>query len=179
MEILAVTLKLLQEQGFERLTVGDVAAVARASKATLYRRWKTKGELVLASVCAGFGPVAPAAETGTLRGDLLQCGQVICDHMRAHAGTIRAVLAEAAHSDALTVVLQQRLLDEPIAAMERILDRAAERGEIVDVVVAKEVRDVFSGYLTFRAALSMRTPDFLTVRTLVDEVVLPALSSSA
>ena len=152
MEILAVTLKLLQEQGFERLTVGDVGAAARASKATLYRRWKTKGELVLASVCAGFGPVAPAAETGTLRGDLLQCGQVICDHMRAHAGTIRAVLAEAAHSDALTPVLQ-RLLDEPIAAMERILERAAERGEIADVVVAKEVRDVFSGYLTFRAAL--------------------------
>jgi hypothetical protein len=49
--------------------------------------------------------------------------------------------------------LQQRLLDEPIAAMERILERAAERGEIADVVVAKEVRDVFSGYLTFRAAL--------------------------
>ena len=177
MEILAVTLKLLQEQGFERLTVGDVAAAARASKATLYRRWKTKGELVLASVCAGFGPVAPA-ETGTLRGDLLQCGQVICDHMRAHAGTIRAVLAEVAHSDALTLVLQQRLLDEPIAAMERILERAAERGEIADVVVAKEVRDVFSGYLTFRAALSVRTPDFSTVRTLVDDVVLPAWSSS-
>jgi Tetracyclin repressor-like, C-terminal domain len=74
--------------------------------------------------------------------------------------------------------LQQRLLDEPIAAMERILERAAERGEIADVVVAKEVRDVFSGYLTFRAALSVRTSDFSTVRTLVDEVVLPALSSS-
>src|SRR6201998_4062857 len=56
MEILAVTLKLLQEQGFERLTVGDVGAAARASKATLYRRWKTKGELVLARCVLDLDP---------------------------------------------------------------------------------------------------------------------------
>jgi hypothetical protein len=98
--------------------------------------------------------------------------------MRAHAGTIRAVLAEAAHSDALTLVLQQRLLYEPIAAMEGILERAAERGEIAYVVVAKEVHDALSGYLIFCAALSPRTPDSSTVRVLVDDVVLPALSSS-
>lgn len=43
-----MTLRLLQEHGYDRLTVDAVAASARASKATVYRRWPSKAELVLA-----------------------------------------------------------------------------------------------------------------------------------
>lgn len=52
-ELLAVTLQLLQENGYDRLTVDEVAATAHASKATVYRRWPTKAELVLAAVTQG------------------------------------------------------------------------------------------------------------------------------
>jgi AcrR family transcriptional regulator len=41
-ELLAVTLELLQEHGYDRLTLDAVATTAHASKATLYRRWSTK-----------------------------------------------------------------------------------------------------------------------------------------
>src|ERR1700757_3759089 len=85
MEILAVTLKLLQEQGFERLTVGDVAAAARASKATLYRRWKTKGELVLASVCWIWTRRARGGDWNTAgRSTSVRTG-----HLRSHEGACR------------------------------------------------------------------------------------------
>jgi AcrR family transcriptional regulator len=47
-ELLAVTLRLLQQHGYDRLTLDAVATTARASKATVYRRWPTKAELVLA-----------------------------------------------------------------------------------------------------------------------------------
>ncbi|HXD24486.1 MAG TPA: helix-turn-helix domain-containing protein, partial [Propionibacteriaceae bacterium] len=43
-ELLAVTLQLLQQHGYDRLTLDAVAATARASKATVYRRWPTKAE---------------------------------------------------------------------------------------------------------------------------------------
>ncbi len=76
-ELLAVTLQLLQEHGYDRLTVDAVAAAARASKATVYRRWPSKAELVLAAFIEGVRQVAVHPETGTLRGDLLQLGHVI------------------------------------------------------------------------------------------------------
>ena len=77
-ELLAVTLQLLQEHGYDRLTLDAVAATARASKATVYRRWPTKAELVLAAFVEGIRQVAVAPDTGTLRGDLLQLGDTIC-----------------------------------------------------------------------------------------------------
>ncbi|HME77339.1 MAG TPA: helix-turn-helix domain-containing protein, partial [Mycobacterium sp.] len=48
-ELLAVTLRLLQQHGYDRLTLEAVAASAHASKATMYRRWPSKAELVLAA----------------------------------------------------------------------------------------------------------------------------------
>src|ERR1700761_7562248 len=79
-ELLAVTLQLLQEHGYDGLTVDAVAAKARASKATVYRRWPSKAELVLAAFMEGIRQVAVPPETGALRGDLLQLGEVISQH---------------------------------------------------------------------------------------------------
>ena len=73
-ELLAVTLELLQEHGYDRLTLDAVATTARASKATIYRRWPTKAELVLAAFVEGTRQVAVDPDTGTLRGDLLRLG---------------------------------------------------------------------------------------------------------
>ena len=64
-ELLAVTLQLLQEHGYDRLTVDAVATTARASKATLYRRWPTKAELVLAAFVEGTRQVAVEPDTGS------------------------------------------------------------------------------------------------------------------
>src|ERR1700728_3985107 len=77
-EILEVTLRLLQEHGYDQLTIDAVAAEARASKATVYRRWPSKAELVLAAFIEGIRQVAVPPETGTLRGDLLHMGELIC-----------------------------------------------------------------------------------------------------
>src|ERR1700752_4435539 len=76
-EFLEVTLRLLQEHGYDGLTVDAVAVTARASKATVYRRWPSKAELVLAAFIEGVRQVAVQPDTGTLRGDLIQLGEVI------------------------------------------------------------------------------------------------------
>src|SRR3954463_15118569 len=76
-ELLAVTLELLQEHGYDRLTLDAVATTAHASKATLYRRWPTKAELVMAAFIEGTRQVAVEPNTGTLRGDLLRLGEQI------------------------------------------------------------------------------------------------------
>ncbi len=175
-ELLAVTLRLLQEAGYDGLTVDAVAAAARASKATVYRRWPTKAELVLAAFIEGVRHVAVAPETGTLRGDLLQLGEVISDQARAHASTMRAVMVEVARSPALNDVMQHEFLNQRKALFKHILAQAVERGEIDAAAVSEELWDVMPGYLIFRSIWSGRPPNRRTVQSLVDDVIIPSLT---
>src|SRR5918995_303472 len=75
-EILAATLEVLAEVGYDLLTMDAVATRAKASKATLYRRWRGKPELVVAAVMCHHSNAASVPDTGSLRGDLLAayCG---------------------------------------------------------------------------------------------------------
>ncbi|MCW2511723.1 MAG: TetR family transcriptional regulator [Mycobacterium sp.] len=178
-ELLAVTLQLLQEHGYDRLTVDAVATTARASKATLYRRWPTKAELVLAAFVEGTRQAAVEPDTGTLRGDLLTLGEAICVHVSTHAATIRAVLVETSRSTDLEATLQEQFLDQRKALMARVLARAVDRGEIAASAITEDLWDVLPGYLIFRSVLTGRTPSPRTVHDLVDNVLMPSLTRAA
>ena len=171
-----MTLRLLQEEGYDGLTVDAVAAGARASKATVYRRWPTKAELVLAAFIEGVRQVAVAPETGTLRGDLLQMGELCCDQARTHASTMRAVLVEVSRNPALNDVMQHQFLDQRKALFEHVLGQAVDRGEIDASAITEDLWDVMPGYLIFRSIWSGRAPTRRTVETLVDDVMIPSLT---
>lgn len=175
-ELLAVTLQLLQQHGYDRLTLDAVAATARASKATVYRRWPTKAELVLTAFIEGIRQVAVAPDTGTLRGDLLHMGDLICQQAQQHAGTIRAVLVEVSRNPALNDALQHQFIDQRRALMQCILHQAVHRGEINDDAISDELWDLLPGYLIFRSIIPSRPPTRHTVQTLVDKVILPSLT---
>jgi AcrR family transcriptional regulator len=175
-ELLAVTLQLLQEHGYDRLTVDAVAAKARASKATVYRRWPSKAELVLAAFIEGIRQVAVPPETGTLRGDLLRMGELICQQGKQHAGTIRAVLVEVSRSPALNEVMQHEFIEQRKALMNHILQQAVDRGEIDRAAVNDELWDLLPNYLIFRSVFPGQPPTRQTVQALVDEVVIPSLT---
>ncbi|HME77345.1 MAG TPA: TetR/AcrR family transcriptional regulator [Mycobacterium sp.] len=174
-ELLAVTLRLLQQHGYDRLTLEAVAASAHASKATMYRRWPSKAELVLAAFLEGIRQVAVPPDTGTLRGDLLQLGDGVCRQARAHASTIRAVLVEVSRNPALNDAMQHQFLDQRQALMRHILAQAVERGEIQAAAITDELWDLLPGYLIFRSILPNRPPTHHTVAALVDNVLLPSL----
>lgn len=173
-EILAVTVDLLKRNGYDGLTVDEVAAEARASKATVYRSWPTKAELVLAAFIEGIQSDDDAPDTGTLRGDLMALGDNICNHAREHAATMRAVLGELSRIPALHTALQ-RFLTGRKAVTRDILTRAVQRGEIDAAALNTELWDVLPGYLVYRAVITGRPATRKTVRTLVDDVVLPGL----
>ncbi len=68
---------MVAELGYDRLTMDAVATAAKASKATLYRRWTTKAELVVDAISRAKGcPIPDDVDTGSLRGDLISmsCG---------------------------------------------------------------------------------------------------------
>jgi AcrR family transcriptional regulator len=175
-ELLAVTLQLLQEHGYDRLTVDAVANVARASKATVYRRWPSKAELVLAAFIEGIRQVAVPPETGSLRGDLLRLGELICEQAGRHGSTMRAVLVEMSRNSALKDVLQHQFLDQRKELIHHVLQQAVDRGEIDGAAINDELWDLLPGYLVFRSVIASRPPTKRTVQALVDEVVIPSLT---
>ena len=177
-ELLAVTLRLLQEHGYDRLTVDAVAHTARASKATVYRRWPSKAELVLAAFTEGVRQVAVPPNTGTLRGDLLHLGEKICQQGNRHASTIRAVLVEASRHPALSDALQQEFIGHRKDLIQHVLRQAVDRGEIADAAVTDELWDLLPHYLIFRSIIPGRPPTRHTVQALVDDFIIPGLTRS-
>jgi AcrR family transcriptional regulator len=175
-EILAETLRLLQEHGYDHLTVDAVASAAHASKATVYRRWPSKAELVLAAFIEGVRVVAVAPNTGTLRGDLISLGEVCGEHGRQHASTIRAVMVEVSRHPALNDALQEQFLKQRKALIQHVLQRAVERGEIAQDATTDELWDLLPGYLIFRSIMPGRPPTRHTVELLVDQFLVPGLT---
>ena len=175
-ELLAVTLELLQEHGYDRLTVDAVATTARASKATIYRRWPTKAELVLAALVEGTRQVAVDPDTGTLRDDLLQLGESICGHVSTHASTIRAVLVEVSRSVELDTIMREQFLDQRKALMTHVFEQAVNRGEIDASAITEDLWDVLPGYLIYRSVLTGRAPSRRTIQDLVDNLLIPGLT---
>ncbi|GAY15760.1 putative HTH-type transcriptional regulator [Mycobacterium sp. shizuoka-1] len=175
-ELLAATLVLLQQHGYERLTVDAVAAAAKASKATVYRRWPSKGELVLAAFIEGCRQVTVLPDTGTLRGDLLRLGEAITDHATRHSATIRAVMVEVSRDPALREAMQHQFLDQRKALIELVLQHAVDRGEIEAAAISEELWDLLPGYLIFRSIVPNRPPTKKTVQALVDNVIVPSLT---
>ena len=175
-ELLAVTLRLLQEHGYDRLTVDAVACEARASKATVYRRWPSKAELVLAAFIEGVRAVAVAPHTGSLRGDLLAMGGLICEQARLLGPTMRAVLTELSRNPALGDAFQHQFVDQRKELMTAVLSEAVTRGDIDAEVISDELWDLLPGYLVFRSLIPGRPPTDETVQALVDDVLMPSLT---
>ncbi|MGV9800726.1 TetR/AcrR family transcriptional regulator [Mycobacterium sp. NPDC003449] len=174
--LVSVTLQLLQQHGYDRLTVEAVAAQAKASKATMYRRWPSKADLVLAAFIEGtrFSSVPP--QTGSLRGDLLEIGAAVCQHGREHASTMRAVINEMTNNPALFDAMQNEFVHQRKQMMYEVLSDAVRRGEIAAGAIDDEIFDLLPGYLVFRALISGRAPTEETVRVLVDDVLIPSLT---
>ncbi|GJF11744.1 putative HTH-type transcriptional regulator [Mycolicibacterium cyprinidarum] len=175
-ELLAVTLELLQRHGYDRLTVEAVATQAKASKSTMYRRWPSKADLVLAAFIEGTRDTAVPPHTGSLRADLLEIGRSVCQHGREHAGTMRAVVNEMSHSPALAAAMQDEFIHQRKLVIDEVLAAAVKRGEIDPAALNDEIYDVLPGYLVFRSLVSGRPPTEETVRLLVDDVLMPSLT---
>jgi AcrR family transcriptional regulator len=177
--LLSVTLELLQQHGYDGLTVDEVASTARASKATVYRRWPTKAELVLAAFIEGVSEDADPPDTGSLREDLICIGDAVCAQSKEHAGTMRAVLGEVARNPALNEAMQRQLVDQRRAMMKKVLKQAVDRGEIGADEANSELWDLLPGYLIFRSVIQDRPATRRTVRAIVDDMIMPSLKKRA
>jgi AcrR family transcriptional regulator len=178
-EILDAALDVLAEHGFVGMTVDMVATRARAGKATVYRRWPTKVDLVLDAL-GRLNQDWPSsdllADTGTLRGDLdalLASGSAEDGQRRlgVMAG-LTSMLTD--HEDAAERATVEVV--EPWVEINRVLlRRAITRGEIPSSIDVEELAWVIPSMATYRACIQRRPIEPDWIRSLVDGVLLPAV----
>ncbi|MFC6288328.1 TetR/AcrR family transcriptional regulator [Nocardioides sp. GCM10027113] len=179
LEILGATLEVLSDVGYDRLTMDAVATRARASKATLYRRWSTKASLVIDALLAQKGtPQAP--DTGSLRGDLLEvfCGAGGMLDPRAVV-VFSAVLTAMHRDEELAGEFRSRVIEPKLAVSRAVYQRAIERGEVRPDLDPSLFGPALAGILLHRAFLMGEEPTPERVARVVDQIILPAATAGS
>ena len=171
----------LTAEGYEHFTIDTVAARARTSKPVLYRRWKTREDLLRATVRHRGAADPPAIpDTGTLRGDLLA--------LLAHANTTRNPMAALVSSmlgsyynqtgptpaELREAFLSQR---DSASAVQQVVNRAVERGEVDSARLTPRI--IALPFDLFRNEWMMTlklVPDHV-LRQIVDDIFIPLVTA--
>ncbi|WP_221352175.1 TetR/AcrR family transcriptional regulator [Streptomyces beigongshangae] len=176
-ELYEAVLDLLREVGYDSLTMDAVAARTRSSKATLYRQWGGKAELVVKAIRHHKPVDISGVDTGSLRGDfhLLIIRQDDC-RMEQDSALMRA-LGMAVHSNPdLLAALREWLVEPEMEAMRQVVRRAVDRGEVrADNPAVDYVLHMVIGAFVARTMIDNEPPTQTFLSSYIDAVVLPAL----
>jgi AcrR family transcriptional regulator len=176
-QILDATLEVLSDVGYDRLTMDAVATRAKASKATLYRRWNGKVSLVIdALLSVKSTPAAP--DTGSLRGDLIEsfCGEGGLTDERSVA-TFASVITAISRDREFAAAFRKDVIGPKAALTRTIFDRARERGEIPDLVDLDLLAPALAGIVLHRLYLMGEQPDRALITRVIDQIILPAATA--
>lgn len=180
-QILDATLALLSTSGYDRLTMDSVATAAKASKATLYRRWSTKAELVIDAIERAKGaPQVHADDTGSLRDDLIA---MACTkgglNDPATTSTMASIITALHHDHEFADLFHSRFV-EPKAAMARVVfERAQQRGEVAPGADLDLLTQLLPAVILHRAFVLRLPIDDDAVIQIIDAVVIPAATNQA
>ena len=166
--ILAAALELMAEQGVRDLRMDDVADRARVGKATIYRRYRSKDELVTAAVAALVSEIA-IPDTGSTRRDLLG---LMHSAAEVYSGSVEAAvmpsLVDAMRRDGqLARAVREGFLAQRRAALRAVLERGVERGDLRPDIDFEFALDVLGGPIFYRLLITGGPID----RELADGVV--------
>jgi len=174
--ILQAVLDLVAEDGYESLSIEAVAHRARSSKATIYRRWANKRELVAAAVKARSGTPLPPVDTGSLFGDLVAlCQRLAAILQSSEGGLILGLLKGGLEDPDLCQLLEDASGLTGARLPAAVLERAVARGELPSDTDSFAYEEVVGAVLIVRV-LNGYAIDDAYLSHLVDTVLLPALA---
>lgn len=174
-ELFALVLDHLTDVGYDAFSVEAVAARARMSKATIYRQWGGKPELVVAAVRSLGTLDVGAIDTGGLLGDLKSyIGRF--HEMAVVDRRMNRALTHAVHRDPrLLAAVRQTVVEPGVAALNAILSRAVARGEVAaDCEALPYVNYMLMGTLGGESILG-EDLDAGFLDGYIDHVIAPAL----
>jgi AcrR family transcriptional regulator len=174
--ILRAALELLAEIGYDQLTMDAVAARARCSKATIYRRWPGKAELVITAVRRQAAAPPAAPDTGALRTDLLEAVAAMrLSLVNQDAARIIGLMAAMRRDPALAEVVRVQLIASKREVFGAVIARAVTRGDLPATADHELLAEISSALLLSRLLVSGEPLDPPFEQHLVDAVLMPVL----
>jgi len=177
--ILASALEVLAEVGYTGMTMDMVAVRAKAGKATVYRRWSSKAELVIDAVARmkrSLVDLDRLPDTGTLRGDLVALikPQSIAEEeqkLKVMGGLASMLSHDPGFADAVNAAVNEPWVD----AYRMLMRRAIDRGEIPEPAHFETLLHVVPSMAAYRVLIQRKPVDRDFLVSLIDGLLLPAL----
>lgn len=167
--IISAANMILSEHGFAGLSFEGLAARAGVSKTSIYRRWSSKGELLLDLYMTEVSdpPETPGKAFSEALEEYLML-TVVRLETPWWAVAIRSLVAEAQSDEALAALVRQKVVGPRRAAVRRLMVKAFEHGELDTKTDPEVLLDMLFGAMWYRLLLSHAPFDRLFVRDLVD-----------
>jgi len=177
--IIDATIDVLVRDGYDRLSMEGVAAAAGVGKATVYRRWSSKAELVIDAM-ATLKPAIDTIDTGTLDGDLELMVAASCSpHSQRLQRVMVSICSALPREPELLEAFRTRFTEPRIASITDMLERARGRGELgpdVDVAMAASL---VPSLMLQRALMTGQPAGRVYAEKVVGSVLLPVLGRPA
>jgi AcrR family transcriptional regulator len=149
--VLAAAIELVEESGYQAVTIEGIAARADVAKSTIYRWWKSKPALVMDAYRTAVEQRMPERDTGTVAGDLTAFAGVLygVSAYPVRVRTLRGLMAEAQLDPAFAEPFQE-WVESRRAVVLTLLARGVERGELPATADLDAVTDQFFGLFWYR-----------------------------
>jgi AcrR family transcriptional regulator len=168
--------QMLSEVGYDQMSMDAIAARARASKATIYRFWQHKPDLVIDALAFRFGGTPEPPDTGTLRGDLIALVTLACQLAKSPDGAVVVgLMSAAARHPELSRALYECAYRTKQGVHETLIDRAAARGELPAGTDPGLLHEVLHAMVLTRRMWAAGPLDEDFAVHVVDNVLLPVL----
>ncbi|TLS44674.1 TetR/AcrR family transcriptional regulator [Streptomyces montanus] len=178
-EFFDAALDQIRECGYDALTMEGVAASTRCSKSTLYRQWKTKPQFVAAALRALHCPRFAGIDTGSLAGDLRAAARAAGERSDEDAKLLQALGPAVLQDEGLERALRDALVEPELGALQEMLRRAVDRGEIAAGHPALEfVPAQLLAVIRLRPLLEGQHADADYLVRYVEAALIPALGLS-
>jgi AcrR family transcriptional regulator len=162
------------------MSMDAVAARARASKATIYRRWPGKQELVLDAVKSRGPDLTVPEDTGSLRGDLVATYRsAVAGAAAEDADLIAGVLRAMRSAPELADCVRSQVLESKCDVSRTIVARAVDRGELPAATDPMILHEVASALWFHRVLVVGADADDVFITHVVDDVLMPLLDRSS
>jgi AcrR family transcriptional regulator len=156
--ILDATLSLLSTQGFDAMSIEEVATRAGVGKTTIYRWWASKEALALEALQSLYARRRPIIDTGDLRHDLITMMEDFIQLMEEEGVLLEnltfKLLGELKTHPDLLKMFYSRIVEPRLQQFVQLVERAQERGELRQDLDPLVLYGLFCGPCFYRMLLS-------------------------
>lgn len=176
-EVVSAVLEALSGGGYRAVTIDGIARKVGRARTTIYRRWPSKRHLVAYAVVSEMGD-NPAADTGSLRGDLEAAVETLSSAFAGPLGhALPGLVADMAEDKELAVSIRQEVLSARRKSIREAFARARVRGEFRGELNIELILDMLTGPFYFRTLFGHAPVSRRMSHQVVEYVLRLAMSS--